>query len=143
MRLPNVEKGWWVKGFTTGRGVVVLTTEYVAFIPTERPKNLGVELAWGAAGFIEVGAKKVAPEQLIAKIGEPPKRGVVDELVRALSGKLWSAADAQPHEHRIPLRRSKRGLWFQRAGESIRLARTLPAEEVGELQAQLPGWTWA
>jgi hypothetical protein len=136
-----IEKAWWVRGITTGRGVVLVRRDYVAFVPTERPKNLAVEFAWGAAGFVEVGARKLSPELVIHDLATSLLVDVrIRELVAQLAGHLWPAGTAKLLEGRIPLRRSRRRLWFRNGPEDIRLARAVPLPELETLQPFLSAW---
>lgn len=141
MRDAIVEKGWWVKGLTTCRGVVVVRPRFVAFVPTERPKSLAVEFAWGAAGFVEVGARRLDPAALIAEIERAPSPDDrARELAAELHGVFWSTEAARLLERRIPLRRKHRGLWFQNGKESVRLGRAVPVAEIEAARGILAGW---
>lgn len=136
-----IEAGWWVKGVTAGRGVVVACPRYVAFIPTERPKHLGAELAWGVAGFIEVGATKLSPGAIIKELGRGSLDTQVDEIIPRLHGRRWLPATVRVKRKKALFRKS-RGLWFQQDPESIRFARMFAADEVERAQAMLATWTW-
>jgi hypothetical protein len=136
-----IEKAWWVRGITTGRGVALVRRDYVAFVPTERPKNLAVEFAWGAAGFVEVGARKIAPEMLIHDLATAIDVDArVRTLITQLAGHLWAVGEARLLEGRIPLRRSRRRLWFRKGDQDIRLARAVPVAEVETLRPFLAAW---
>ena len=131
-----------MRGIATCRGVAVAGPAYVAFVPTERPKHLASELAWGIAGFVEVGARKIPPQEVIEKLRAAPADESVEQMASGLAGRFWRARSAVAKEHRIPLRRSKRGLWFLRDNESIRFSRSLPVDEIAALRSQLADWTW-
>ena len=139
-----VEKAWWVQGLTTCRGVAVVAKERVGFVPTERPKNLAVEFAWGATGFVEVGAKKLDPERVIAELEAAPSLlSRLGELAESLAGVVWTPDDAHPCERKIPLRRKRRGLWLVSGTQSIRLSRALTVDEISARRELLSAWTWS
>ena len=123
-------------------GIWVAGPGYVAFVPTERPKHLAAELAWGVAGFVEVNARKVPPQQIVDQIRAAPTDANVERLSSGFGGRLWRVDAASVREKKIPLRRSKRGLWFQNGNETIRFARAIPLDEIMTLRSLLASWTW-
>ncbi len=137
-----IESGWWVQGLNAGRGVAVATPQYVAFIPTERSKNLAGEVAWGVAGFVTVGATKIPPERVIAKLANGPLDAQVAKLIAGLSGRRWDAGSATIRLKKILLRPSKRGLWFNRGNESIRFGRAVPLDELERHRATWTTWKY-
>jgi hypothetical protein len=52
-------RGWFVRGYSAGRGVIIVRPEYVAFLPTEPMKHLGTEIAKG----VVFSAAGVAPDR--------------------------------------------------------------------------------
>ncbi len=141
MQDAKFEKGWYVHGLTTGRGVVAVTSGYVAFLPTERPKHLAVEMAWGVAGFVEKGARKIPPEMLLQDLRTADDLDArVQELCDGLRGIRWTVKEAAVKERKIPLRFKHRGLWFLKGKESIRLAKALKPEALATYRALLEGW---
>lgn len=138
-----IDRGWWVKGVTAGRGVIVACPRYIAFVPTERPKHLGVELAWGVAGFVEIGVIKVPPERVIAELTRGPLDAEVDRLTSGLSGRKWPAASVSVLEKKFLFRGKKRGLWFNNGGESIRFNRVRTEDELAQARALLSSWSWS
>ena len=135
------EQGWYVKGLTTGRGLVVLTANEVALVPSERPKNLAVEMAWGVAGFVEKGARKIKPSAIREDLeAASDLEARLAALVAGLQGHRWMAEEVRVKERRIPLRFKRRGLWFLRGKESIRLAKALRPEELAAYQELVGHW---
>ncbi len=64
------EEGWCVVGmFSAGRGVVVVRSDFIAFIPTERLKHLAVEFAKVIAGFSST-ERKLSISSVISAIQE-------------------------------------------------------------------------
>lgn len=136
-----IEKGWYVKGLTTGRGVVVVTTGSVAFVPTERPKHLAAELGWGAVGFVKRGATSIPPETIIDDLlAAEDMDERVAQLVEELGGTRWPRDEALLRERRVPLRWKRRGVWFVKGPESIRLVKAYPAQRLEELRPVLDAW---
>jgi hypothetical protein len=135
------EQAWWVRGLSACPGVAMLDDGALTFVPCERPRHLGVELAWGMAGFVQVGRSrsKIDPVGLIATLRTctPAQR---DEIVQQLAGIAWTPAVATLRERTIPLRRSRRRLWFLAGKESVRLARAFTVPEVETLRPVLAAW---
>ncbi len=139
-----IEQGYFTPGgVTVGKGVVVATARYAAFVPTERPTNLAGEIAWAAAGFIKVEVSgAVNPAWVIHHLRSGPLDHQVGQICSAMSGLVWRPHEARAYEKKFPLRRQHRGLWFRAGGRSIRLKRTVPLAEFDYLRHQLAGWTW-
>ncbi|GAA1690037.1 hypothetical protein GCM10009765_44230 [Fodinicola feengrottensis] len=128
---------------TAGRGIVVATDRYVAFVPTERPKNLASEVAWAGAGFVTIRiGGTIPPKWVIQQLGLGPLDRQTQLLCSELSGQLWRPHEAFAYERTIPLRRKHRGLWFRNGKQSIRLARAISITEFDQVRAHLRSWTW-
>ncbi len=137
-----IERGWWVQGITACRGVMVATPRYVGFVPTERPKSLAVEMVWGVAGFVEVNARKVPPERVIAELSSGSLDAQVERLTAGLGGRLWRPAGVTIRAKKVLLRRKHHGLWFMHGKESIRLGRAIRFDDLERRRGQWAGWTW-
>jgi hypothetical protein len=154
-----IEKGWFVQGLQTGKGVVVIRPGYVAFVPVEEIKHLGATIAKGvalaAAGFVEVKGKnkralpikqwleEALGEGFGDRAGSETSDEEIDDRVESLleptGGMMWSPPQAKVWVKRIPLRR-KKALWFVFGDRTMRLARALGKEELAEAEALLEEW---
>jgi hypothetical protein len=112
-----IEQAWWVRGVTACRGVAVVRPSYLAFIPCQRVQPIMDALH--SAPLLDMRAR---------------------ELANQLSGVWWTLQMARLREKRFPLRRSRRGVWFEGDGASIRLARTLALPELRHATTLLATW---
>ena len=150
-----IEKGTWVNTITVTPGVVVVAgPRYVAFLPTERPKNLAVELGWGAVtavpgvvvfreGGLIRGGGKIQPEWVIDQVRAGPLDAQVQQLCSALGGFVWQPDHAKAFEKKFPARRKHRSLWFREEKHSISISRAILIDEFEWMRHHLlAGWTW-
>ncbi|HEY1557606.1 MAG TPA: hypothetical protein VGF94_22390 [Kofleriaceae bacterium] len=136
-----IEQAWWVRGLTACRGVAVVRPSYIAFVPCQRPKHLVAEVAWAAGGFVTVGAREIPVATIVQALQSAPLLDMrARELAAQLAGLWWTPQTARWREKRFPLRRSRRGVWFEAADASIRLARTLPLPELAQATTLLATW---
>jgi hypothetical protein len=140
--------GWFVRGFATGRGMIIVRPAYVAFLPTQAIKHLGTELLKGvtfaAAGVVEIGKdRRIRLDdwaQNLSKLSDSELDAEVSDVVGKIGGIVWRKGEAKVVYKSILLRR-KKGLWFVAGKESIRVAKPLlDSEKLATAQRILAGW---
>jgi hypothetical protein len=140
--------GWFVQGWSAGRGMVVVRSSYVAFLPTEKMTHLGAELVKGAAfagaGIVVTGSDARLPVDQWLEHLRKQSPDVFDErllqVVKKIGGVMWRPADAKVNYKRILFRR-KKGLWFVAGKSSMRIAKPLlDQESLVRAQELLKNW---
>jgi hypothetical protein len=143
-------QGWFVRGFSTGRGIIVVRPQYVAFLPTEPMKHLGTELAKGvafsAAGIVEIKLGKRRQIHLADwanALDELPASDLdaeATEVAGQIGGIVWPKGQAKVVYKSLLFRR-KKGLWFVADKESMRVSSPLlDPDALANAQRMLDGW---
>ncbi len=133
----RVFRGYFVSGFSTGPGIIVLRPEYVAFLPTEPMKNLAIELpkglAFAVAGLVELpGGGKIRLDEWIRELGTLSTQEhdeLVLDMAARIGGTVWRRGETQLQVRNTLFSRHN-ALWFVANDKSIRAVKPLFEERL-------------